>query len=137
MPHKRGGRQGTYDHEGYSQLRGAAGPQGRDAREHETKSVYKTTGLTVYVLAVAGVLIAAALVADASFGSWPFRVSEKGAVSKKNRGLAFFGTDNKICLAWLAGAQQQLRPEGQSKIVGYLEAVSEEIGFEMKMAPRS
>ena len=100
----------------------------------ETKSVYKTTGLMVYVLAVAGVLIAAALVADAS---WPFSVSEKGAVSKKNRGLAFFGTDNKVCLAWLAGTLQQLRPEGQSKVVGYLEAVSEEIVFEMKMAPRS
>ncbi|MBA3616972.1 MAG: hypothetical protein H0W52_12760, partial [Rubrobacteraceae bacterium] len=114
----------------------AVAPQVRDAREHETKSVYKSTGLTVYVLAVAGVLIAAALVADASFGFWPFRVSEKGAVSKKNRGLAFFGTDNKVCLAWLAGALQQLRPEGQSKVVGYLEAVSEEIVFEMKMAPR-
>jgi hypothetical protein len=137
LPHKRSVRQGTHDHEGNSQRRGAAGPQGRDAREHETKSVYKTTGLTVYVRAVAGVLIAAALVADASFGSWPFRASEKGAVSRKNRGLAFFGTDNKVCLAWLAGALQQLRPEGQSKVVGYLEAVSEEIVFELKMAPRS
>jgi hypothetical protein len=93
--------------------------------------------LTVYVRAVAGVLIAAALVADASFGSWPFRGSEKGAVSKKNSGLAFFATDNTVCLAWLAGALQQLSPEGQSKVVGYLEAVSEEIVFEMKMAPRS
>ena len=100
----------------------------------ETKPVYKTTGLTVYVLAVAGVLIAAALVADAS---WPFSVSEKGAVSKKNRGLAFLGTDNKVCLAWLAGTLQQLGPEGQSKVVGYLEAVSEEIVFEMKMASRA
>jgi hypothetical protein len=45
--------------------------------------------------------------------------------------------DNVVCLAWLAGALQQLRPEGQSKVVGYLEAVSEEIVFEMKMAPRS
>ncbi len=89
------------------------------------------------MLGVAGVLIAAALVADASFESWLFRVSEKGAVSKKNSGLAFFGTDNKVCLAWLAGAVQQLRPEGQGKVVGYLDAVSEEIVFEMKMAARS
>ncbi len=125
MPHKRGGRQGTYDHEGHR----------AETREStETKSAHKTTELIVYVLGVAGVLIAAALVADASFES--FRVSEKGAVSK-NRGLAFFGTDNKVCLSWLAGALQQLRPEGQGKVVGYLEAVSEEIVFEMKMDPRS
>ncbi len=35
----------------------------------ETKSSYKTTELIVYVLAVLGVLIAAALVTDASFGA--------------------------------------------------------------------
>ncbi len=35
----------------------------------ETKSAYKTTELVVYVLAVLGVLIAAALVTDASFGA--------------------------------------------------------------------
>jgi hypothetical protein len=93
--------------------------------------------LTVYVLAVSGVLIAAAFVADASFRSRPFRGSEKGVVSKKNRELAFFGKDNKVCLAWLAGALQQLRPEGQSKVVAYLEAISEEIVLEMKLAPRS
>ena len=42
-----------------------------EAREStETKSAYKTTELIVYVLAVAGVLIAAALV-DESFGAAP------------------------------------------------------------------
>ena len=45
--------------------------------------------------------------------------------------------DNEICLAWLADTLQQLRPEGQSEVVGYLEAVLEEVVFEMKMAPRS
>ena len=35
----------------------------------ETKSAYKTTELTVYALAVLGVLIASALVTDASFGA--------------------------------------------------------------------
>ena len=52
-------------------------PRTETRESTETKSVYKTTGLTVYVLAVAGVLIAAALVADASFES--FRVSDNGA----------------------------------------------------------
>jgi len=39
-------------------------------RSTETKSAYKTTELIVYVLAVAGVLIASALVDD-SFGADP------------------------------------------------------------------
>lgn len=42
-----------------------------ETRENtETKSAYKTTELIVYVLAVAGVLIAAAIV-DESFGADP------------------------------------------------------------------
>ena len=46
--------------------------------------------------------------------------------------------DNEVCLAWLADALQQLRPEGQTKVVGYLEAVLEEVIFEMKKGgPRS
>jgi hypothetical protein len=45
--------------------------------------------------------------------------------------------DNKACLAWLEDALQQLRPEGQTKVVGYLGAVLDEVVFEMKMAPRS
>ena len=51
-----------------------------------------------------------------------------------NRSLS---KDNEICLAWLADTLQQLRPEGRAKAVGYLEAVLEEVVFEMKMAPRS
>jgi hypothetical protein len=98
---------------------------------------YKTVELIVYVLEVAGVLIAAALVADASSGSMPFRVSEKGTVSNKNIGRTLFGADNKVCLARLVDALQQLSSQGQSKVVGYLEAVSEEIVFEMKILPRS
>jgi hypothetical protein len=45
--------------------------------------------------------------------------------------------DNDVCLAWLEGALQRLRPEGQKKVVGYLEVVLEEVLFEMKVAPRS
>jgi hypothetical protein len=45
--------------------------------------------------------------------------------------------DNEVCLDWLADALQQLRQEGQTKVVGYLEVVLEEVVFEMKMAPRS
>ena len=45
--------------------------------------------------------------------------------------------DNEVCLAWLADALQQLRPEGRAKAVGYLEAVLEEVVFEMKMPPKS
>jgi hypothetical protein len=45
------------------------------------------------------------------------------------------GTDNEVCHAWLVGALQQLRPEGQAKVVGYLEAILEEIVFEMKVSP--
>jgi len=44
-------------------------------------------------------------------------------------------TDNEVCLAWLADALGQLRQEGQEKVVGYLEAVLEEVLFETKMVP--
>jgi hypothetical protein len=44
-------------------------------------------------------------------------------------------TDTEVCLRWLAEALQQLRPEGQTKVVGYLEAVLEEVVFETKMVP--
>jgi hypothetical protein len=44
-------------------------------------------------------------------------------------------TDTEMCLAWLAEALQQLRPEGQTKVVGYLEAVLEEVVFETKLVP--
>ena len=43
--------------------------------------------------------------------------------------------DNEVCLAWLADALQRLRPEGQTKVVGYLEAALEEVLFEMEGGP--
>jgi hypothetical protein len=44
-------------------------------------------------------------------------------------------TDNEVCLAWLAEALRGLRPEGQERVVGYLEAVLEEVLFETKVVP--
>ena len=54
----------------------------------------------------------------------------------EERRLTFLSIDNGICLAWAAGALQQLRQEGRTKVVGYLEAVLEELVFEGKMAPK-
>jgi hypothetical protein len=45
--------------------------------------------------------------------------------------------DTEVCLAWLVEALQQLRPEGQKKVVGYLEAVLEELVFETMMVPEA
>ena len=70
-------------------------------------------------------------------GLGPLSVSEKGSVLKKDGGLALGSTDNEVCLEWLAHALQQLRQEGQTKVVSYLEVVSEEVVFEMKALPRS
>jgi hypothetical protein len=70
-------------------------------------------------------------------GLGPLSVSEKGSVSKNDRGFALLSTDNELCLEWLAHALQQLRQEGQTKVVSYLEVVSEEVVFEMKALPRS
>ena len=42
---------------------------------------------------------------------------------------------NAVCFAWLAGALQRLRPDGQTKAVAYLEEVLEEVVFEMKGDP--
>ena len=39
---------------------------------------------------------------------------------------------NEVCLAWLAYTLQQLRQEGRTKAVGYLEAVLEEVVFESR-----
>jgi hypothetical protein len=44
--------------------------------------------------------------------------------------------DNEVSLAWLEDAFQRLRPEGEKKVVDYLEAVLEEIVFETKMSTR-
>ena len=54
----------------------------------------------------------------------------------KERRLTFLSMDNEVCLVWLAGALQQLRQEDRTKVVGYLEAVLEEVVFEAKMAPK-
>jgi hypothetical protein len=70
-------------------------------------------------------------------GFGPLSVCEKGSVSNNDGGLALLSTDNEVCLEWLAHALQQLRSEGQTKVVSYLEAVSEEVVFEMKTLPRS
>ncbi len=39
--------------------------------------------------------------------------------------------DNEVCVAWLADALRRVRLEGQTKVAGYLEAVSEEVAFEV------
>jgi hypothetical protein len=71
-------------------------------------------------------------------GLGPLSVSEKGSLSKDEGGLALLSTDtNEVCLEWLTHALQQLRSEGQTKLVSYLEAVSEEVVFETKALPRS
>jgi hypothetical protein len=70
-------------------------------------------------------------------GLGPLGISEKGSVSRKDGGLALVSTDNEVCLEWLAHTIQQLRSEGQTKVVSYLEAVSEEVVFEMEAPPRS
>jgi hypothetical protein len=59
-------------------------------------------------------------------GSWE-APEEEGEV-------AVLGEDNEACLAWLAEVLQQLRSEGRTKAVGYLEAVLEEVVFETKLA---
>ena len=41
-------------------------------------------------------------------------------------------TDNEACLAWLEDALRRLHAEGRTKLVGYLEAVSGEVLFEMR-----
>ena len=46
-------------------------------------------------------------------------------------------THNDVCLAWLVDALRQLRQQGRTKAVGYLEAVLEEVVFEMKMSSKS
>ena len=43
-------------------------------------------------------------------------------------------TENEACLAWLEDALRRLRAEGQTKMVGYLEAVSDEVLFETRGA---
>jgi hypothetical protein len=44
-------------------------------------------------------------------------------------------TDNEVSLAWLADALQKLRQEGRTKAVFYLDAVFDEVVFEIEMTP--
>jgi hypothetical protein len=66
---------------------------------------------------------------------------ERVKVFGRDRSTRSLSKDNEICLAWLADALQRLRQEdqtnGRTKVVSYLEAVSEEVEFEMKALPRS
>lgn len=45
--------------------------------------------------------------------------------------------DNEACLAWLVDAVERVGLEGQMKVAGYLEAVLEEVAFEIDRTPRS
>lgn len=58
------------------------------------------------------------------------------ALPGEERRLMFLSMDNEVCLVWLADALQQLRQEGRTKVLGYLEAVLEEVVFEAKMTTR-
>src|SRR5215217_5859716 len=51
--------------------------------------------------------------------------------------LMFLSIDNEVCRAWLANALRRARPEGRTKMLGYLEAVLEEVDFEMNVVPGS
>ena len=44
-------------------------------------------------------------------------------------------TDNEACVAWLEDALRRLRADGQTKMVGYLEAVSDEVLLETRGDP--
>jgi hypothetical protein len=46
-------------------------------------------------------------------------------------------THNDVCFGWLVEALRQLRQQRRTKAVGYLEAVLEELVFEMKMSSKS
>ena len=48
------------------------------------------------------------------------------------------GADNEtVALVWLVGALEQARTQSQTKLVGYLEVVLEDVVFEMESAARS
>jgi len=55
------------------------------------------------------------------------------ALPGEERRLMFLSMDNEVCLVWLGDALQQLRQEGQTKVLGYLDTVLEEVVFEAKM----
>ena len=48
------------------------------------------------------------------------------------------GVDNETAaLAWLVGALEQARAQSQTKLVGYLEVILEDVVFEMESTARS
>ena len=69
----------------------------------------------------------------AGCGRW----EEKGAVLEERGETEYLSPDDEACLAWLADAVERVRLEGQTKVAGYLEAVLEEVAFEIDAAPRS
>ena len=64
------------------------------------------------------------------------KLEEKGAVLEEREGSEFLRPDNEACLVWLADAVKRVRLEGQMKVAGYLEAVLEEVAFEVDATPR-
>ena len=49
---------------------------------------------------------------------------------------ALVGETDAATLAWLVGALKHARTRGQSKLVGYLEEVADEVVFEVEMVAR-
>ena len=64
----------------------------------------------------------------------PLRVSETGDHETNGEGVSL-STDNAACLTWLTEALRQARAGGQARVVGYLEAVLEEVEFETISIP--
>ena len=56
---------------------------------------------------------------------------------RSERSICFLSAHNDICLGWLTDTLRQLRQEGRTKAMGYMEAVLEEVVFEMKMSAKS
>ena len=71
-----------------------------------------------------------------NFRARPLRRFEEDSF-KRNGGHTFLNPDNEVCLAWLEGGLRQLRAEGQTKVVSYLESVLEEVLLEMEGGPPS
>ena len=46
------------------------------------------------------------------------------------------GETDAATLAWLVGALEHARARGQTRLVGYLEAVADEVVFEVEIAAR-
>ena len=50
---------------------------------------------------------------------------------------ALVGTTEAATLAWLVSALEHARTRGQTKVVGYLEEVVDDVVFELKMKVRT